>query len=329
MKGGDAEGDIMKDAIVNKNRIINILQTALILGGMVAFLALLGLSVAGRYGLMLSFFLSFLMIVFYPAIKPSVIARFYGATYVSAKEAHVLYSYLEELSKRAELEKAPSIYLINTDAMAAFTIGRSKDSIIVLSRGLIDGLELPETVSVLAHEIAHILNNDLWLMSITDIISRVAAMLSLIGQILIMIYLPIFLLKESHVPWVAIAILIFSPLVISLLQLSFSRVREYDADVTSAYLTGETKNLASALQKIEYGERGLFGMVFFPAKKENSPSLFRTHPDTGERIRRLAQIELPPDIKPIKFEQHAYAKNDYQKLRNINTLLRYLLERSF
>jgi len=308
-----------------EHKVANILHTLLILITMMALLALLGLVIAGIEGLFLALFFGVVLILFYPSIDPSTLAKLYGAKYLPEEQAPQLYNYLKELSSRAELKRLPSLFIIDTDIMAAFTMGNGSNAAIVISKGLINNLELPEIVSILAHETAHIINNDLWLMSLTDIISRITSIFSIIGQVMVLIYLPFYFFADVNIPWLGIAILLLAPLTNTLLQLTLSRIREYDADLTAAYLTGETENLAKALAKIEYSDRSFLESIFLPTKQEKIPSLFRTHPSTEERIKRLSSIHIPVDIKPIQFYEKQYTGIDDLDYQKMHALIRYLL----
>jgi heat shock protein HtpX len=145
-----------------------------------------------------------------------------------------------------------------------------------LTDGMIRTLSLRELSGVLAHEISHIRNGDLWLMGLADTVSRLTRMMSLFGQILL---------------------LVLAPTIGALLQLALSRTREYDADLGGALLTGDPMALAGALRKLERYGRGLWESLLMPGRRNPNPSLLRTHPPTEERIRRLAALsgQLGPD----------------------------------
>ena len=96
--------------------------------------------------------------------------------------------------------------------------------------------------------------------------------------------------------WLLIALLVLSPTIASLLQLALSRTREYDADLDAAGLTGDPRGLASALEKLERYQGGLFETLLLPGRRVPQPSLLRTHPPTRDRIARLLALE--PEAAP-------------------------------
>lgn len=307
-----------------RHRAVTLLQTFLLLLVMLGFLALLGMVIAGTEGIVISLAGGALLMLLYPSLNPELIARIYGAKKLEKQHAATLYAYLDQLAERADLANAPLLYLLNTPVMTAFTVGTRTRAVIILSRGMIDRLTLPEVVGVMAHETAHIANNDLGLMTLTDVITRLTAILSVIGQLMVFFFLPLYLLAAVQIPWLGILILIAAPVASTLLQLTFSRVREYDADLTAAYLTGDPGHLASALSKIEYEEQGLLERILIPGRQEKVPSLFRTHPDTQMRIERLLALQLPPEVTPLEYDSGTAPPPDPKHERAVRTLLRYM-----
>ena len=284
---------------MTKHKIANFLQTVLIVTIMLIMMALIGIVIGGVESIFFALILGIVLILILPSVNPILIARLYGAKPLFREDAPELYNYVKQLSIRAEIKEVPLLYLINNRSMFAFTVGRSSDAIIVLSHGLVNKLELPEIVGVIAHEVAHILHNDLWLMSLTNLINHLMAFFSLMGQILILLYLPAYLFMDVQVPWIGIAILIFTPFINTLLQLMLSRLREYDADYTAAYLMGTPHPLATALQKIESDEKYFMQRFFTPKHQSMIPSMFKTHPETKSRVKKLSSIEFPENIHKI------------------------------
>jgi heat shock protein HtpX len=160
-------------------------------------------------------------------------------------------------------------------------------------------LTLRELAGVLAHEVSHIRNRDLWLMSIADLAGRLTHMMSLFGVALVMVSLPLWLSGAGGVPLLLIPLLVFAPQVTTLLQLALSRAREFDADLDAAGLTGDPDGLASALAKLERYQRGAWERILMPGYRLPEPSVLRTHPPTEERIARLKRLSGAPSLPPI------------------------------
>ena len=163
-----------------------------------------------------------------------------------------------------------------------------------MTDGLLRELDPRELVGVLAHEVSHIRNNDLRVMGLADLFSRATGLLSFLGQLLLLLNLPLILIAEVAINWWAIALLVFAPSLSALAQLALSRTREFDADLNAARLTGDPDGLASALRKLEYIQGGWLERIFLPGRRAPQPSVLRTHPATDERVARLAQLKSAP-----------------------------------
>jgi heat shock protein HtpX len=116
---------------------------------------------------------------------------------------------------------------------------------------------------------------------------------SWVGQLILLLNLPLILAGAAHVPWQVPLVLILSPTIMALLQLALSRTREYDADRGGAELTGDPDGLASALLKLERRVGRVWEEMFLPGRRIPEPSLLRTHPPTDARVRRLRALSGP------------------------------------
>ena len=153
---------------------------------------------------------------------------------------------------------------------------------------------------MLAHEITHVRNNDIWVMSLADILSRFTRSMSFFAIFLFFLSVPVTVFRGTPVPWVAIMLLYFAPTFSSLLQLALSRSREFDADLGGASLTGDPEGLALALGKLERYQGRLWEDIFMPGRRIPIPSVLRTHPQTSERIARLMALKKP-ETAPLLF----------------------------
>ncbi len=111
------------------------------------------------------------------------------------------------------------------------------------------------------------------------------------GQLLLRVGLPMAILGATTFLWLLVLALAGAPILSVLLQLALSRTREYDADLDAATLTGNSRGLASALAKMEWLRGSWLERLFLSGRGPQEPSVFRTHPDTGDRIRRLLELE--------------------------------------
>jgi len=269
----------------------NVTHTLAILAMMAGLFGLLGYLILGMTGLFLAFALCIVLLTTSPRIAPGLILRMYGARELSASEAPGLYAVMDELAQRADLTGAPRLYYIPSRVMNAFSVGNRHDSAIALSDGIVRYLNWREIAGVLGHEIGHIRNNDLWIYSLADMLSRITAALSLFGQLLLAIYLPLWVFSHQRIPLLIIAILFFAPTVATLMQLALSRTREYAADLAAVKLTGDSQGLAAALMKMETYQGRFWEALILPGHKVPEPSILRTHPHNAERIERLRMLD--------------------------------------
>ena len=290
---------MLNEIVWHRHALANRLQSALLLLLMGAFLALVGWLLLGVDGLLLLAPLGVALLLFNRGSMPWLIMRMYGAVRLSPDQAPLLHAALVELSARAGLAAAPSLYYIPSRIINAFTSGRRDDAAIAVSDGLLRVLETREVVAVLAHELSHVHNDDIRVMGVADLFSRFTSLLSLFGLLLLIVNLPLLLLGGVAVNWFAILILIFAPHLSALAQMGLSRTREYDADLNAVNLTGDPEGLARALVKIEQGGRNLFERILLPGRRMPEPSLLRTHPPTAERVKRLMQLKLTHRPTPL------------------------------
>jgi heat shock protein HtpX len=274
-----------------RNKLHNVTQSVLLVAGMAALLALLGWVIAGPLGIMWALLLGAIILFFAPRISPYWLLRLYRAQPMTPSNASIVVEISDDLARRAGLHETPLLYYIPSRTLNAFTVGNGDDAAIALTDGLLRHLTLRELGSVIAHEISHIKHNDVGIMSLADAMSRLTSLLSMVGQMLLVINLPLILISGAAIPWLAVVILVFSPALSTLLQLALSRAREFDADLGAVMLTGDPAGLARALEKLEGVPRYAWGWLPVPRTRDAQPSMLRSHPATHERIRRLHTME--------------------------------------
>ena len=224
------------------------------------------------------------------------------AKVVDRDEAPELHDMVERLCAMADLPK-PRIAVVPTDVPNAFATGRNpKNSVVAVTEGLWYRLSKPEVEGVLAHELSHIGNRDVAIMTISSFFAMVAAILMRMGLWGGMMGGG---RDRSGGPpiWLIMFVVSMVTYVISyVLILMISRYREYAADRGAASITGAPENLMSALQKIagqiaqipQRDLREVQGMnAFFivPTNVKSSfAEFFMTHPPLEKRLARLATI---------------------------------------
>jgi heat shock protein HtpX len=228
-----------------------------------------------------------------------------GAKVVSPEEAPQLHEMVERLCALADLPK-PRVALIESDVPNAFATGRNKKhSAVAVTTGLWDRLEPREVEGVLAHELSHIANRDVLVMTIASFFAMVAALLTRFG-----LYSGMFggmggnRDNNNSVPvWLIVLVVsVVTYFLSQILILALSRYREFAADRGSALITGAPEYLMSALQKIASGitqipqrdlreVEGMNAFFIMPTNwKSRAGQLFMTHPPLEKRLAALAEI---------------------------------------
>jgi heat shock protein HtpX len=226
-----------------------------------------------------------------------------GAKVVERDQAPELHDMVERLCALADLPK-PKVAVIDTDVPNAFATGRSpKHAAVAVTTGLWRRLEPREVEGVLAHELAHIANRDVLVMTLASFFAMLAGLLTRFG-----LYGGMFgggdRNRDGGTPvWLIIFVVSILTYVLSFILIrTISRYREYAADRGAALVTGAPEYLMSALQKIasqitQIPQRDLREVeamnAFFivPTNWRSSVGeLFATHPPMEKRLARLATI---------------------------------------
>lgn len=220
-----------------------------------------------------------------------------GARVTEPHEAPELHAMIERLCVQADLPK-PRIAIADTRMPNAFATGRSpKTSTVCATTGIMETLSPPELEGVMAHELTHVANRDVLVITIASFLAMVAGMVMRMG----------FWFggdDDGHPALIVVLLVSLLVYIISFFLIqALSRYREYAADRGAAQITGRPSALASALVKIsgqmervpEQDLRQAQSMnAFFilPAQAKRSIlELFSTHPSTEKRIERLRAME--------------------------------------
>ncbi len=234
-----------------------------------------------------------------------------GAKIVSAEDAPELHAMVERLCAMANLPK-PRIAVVDSDVPNAFATGRNpKHAAVAVTTGLWRRLEPQEIEGVLAHELSHIANRDVLIMTIASFFAMLAAMLTRFG-----LYAGMFggfggggyggnrNNNNNQVPvWLIVFLVSVVVYAISFILIrTISRYREYAADRGSAIITGAPENLMSALQKISSGitqipqrdlreVQGMNAFFIIPTNwKSNMSEWMMDHPPLEKRLAALSEI---------------------------------------
>jgi heat shock protein HtpX len=257
--------------------------------------------------LMLAIVIGVAFFQYYTSDKVALLAS--GAKVVERDQAPELHDMIERLCAMADLPK-PRVAMIDTDVPNAFATGRNpKHAAVAVTTGLWRRLEPQEIEGVLAHELSHVANRDVLVMTMASFFAMLAGMLTRFG-----LYAGMFggfgggnrssNNNNNAVPvWIIVLAVSVVTYVISwILIRTISRYREYAADRGSALITGAPEHLMSALQKISSNiamipQRDLREVsamnAFFiipTTVKEKTAELFMDHPPLEKRLAALAEI---------------------------------------
>lgn len=236
-----------------------------------------------------------------------LVLRMTGAQPVTKAQAPELYNIVENLAITAGLPM-PKVYIVHDPAPNAFATGRDPEhAVVAVTTGLLQILNKNELEGVVAHEMAHIGNRDMLVMTVAVVLAGFVAILAdFLSRALFMgggdnrDRSPLFLI-------LGIAGIILAPIAAQLIQLAISRKREYLADATGALLTRYPEGLASALEKISGAHMPMektshatahlfisdpYGGGGRRSIGQRISGLFATHPPAEERIRLLRQMNV-------------------------------------
>ncbi len=233
-----------------------------------------------------------------------LVIRMTGARPVGLQEAPELYRIVENLAITTGLPM-PKVYVIDDPAPNAFATGRDPEhAAVAATTGLLQMLDRSELEGVMAHEMAHIGNRDMLVMTVAVVLAGfVAIVADLLARTLMFGNG-----RDRHPAFLIIGIIgiILAPIAAQLIQLAISRKREYLADATAALTTRYPEGLASALEKItsykmsmrrvSHATAHLFisdptGGVSKRTIGQRINGLFATHPPAADRIRILREMD--------------------------------------
>ncbi|HZC47447.1 MAG TPA: zinc metalloprotease HtpX [Nitrososphaeraceae archaeon] len=230
-----------------------------------------------------------------------------GAKVVTRDQFPKLHDMVERIVARNNLPK-PKIAVINTNMPNAFATGKGrKSSVVAVTTGLMDILDDPEELeSVIAHELTHIRNRDVLVLTLASVFSTVAAYLMQFGFYGGLYGGGMGYGRDRNSGGTMIIVIVVSVLVwvISFLIIrAISRYREFSADRGAAQMTGKPVKLANALMKISGSMRrvptkdlrqveGLNAFFIIPAISGSTiNNLFSTHPPVEKRVQKLMEME--------------------------------------
>ena len=190
----------------------------------------------------------------------------------------------------------PKVYIVEDKAPNAFATGRDpQHAAVAATTGLLDIMNDKEVTAVMAHEMSHVKNYDI---RVSMIVFGLVSLVGLLADFGLRVLFYSDRDEEDNSPVgviIAVAVLILSPLIATIIQLGISRQREYLADASSASLTGNPDDMIAALRKLDshaqpmhqqnIASEGMY--IANPLRRSFLSKLFSTHPTIESRIERL------------------------------------------
>jgi len=274
------------------------LRTWVLVAGLSALFIALGGFVGGTGGLVaflvIAVLFNFVMFWF----SDKIALRTSRARPVDEQEAPQLYQDVRDLTERAGLPM-PRLYMIPSEQPNAFATGRSQSkAAVAVTEGLLHHMPREQVRGVLAHELGHVKNRDVLVVTIA---AMIGAAISAIANFLQFSWLFGGDDEDNPLGIVGtIAAILVAPIAAMLLQMAVSRQREFLADETAAKLMGDGRPLADALATLERGVQAIPMNVnpatasLYIANPMHGPglaALFSTHPPIPQRIERLREFD--------------------------------------
>jgi len=286
--------------------LVSVMGVLLLLVGYFLGLAIFGSGIGGLIVALVVWLLMNLVAYFQ---GDSILLAMSGARKISRDDHPRLYNVVEEMKIASGLERMPDIYIIDDPALNAFATGRDPNrASVAITSGLLQKLNRDELQGVIAHEISHIQNRDVLLMTLCSVILGTIVILAWYGSRIMFFGGMRGSRRGSRgggraqliILAVAIILMILAPIMAQLIYFAISRRREYLADASGALYTRYPEGLASALEKIaaspielKSANRATAPMYIinpFRSAGRVASDLTSTHPPISERIRILRSM---------------------------------------
>lgn len=278
----------------------NQIRTAALLGLLSAVFVLAGYYLIGNeQGLILGFLFAAMSSIGSWYYSDRAALASYAAQPIERSQAPELFDMIQRLCDRAQIPM-PRIFVVPTKSPNAFATGRDPEhAAVAVTEGILELLSPEELEGVLAHELTHVKNRDTLTQAVAG---TIAGAITYLGRILSFgaLYGPVYRDdRRGANPIGLLFLIVLAPLSAALIQFAISRTREFAADQGSAEITGNPLALVSALEKLETighqipmnGNPAMSPLLIVnPLSTQGLQTLFRTHPPTEERIRRLMEL---------------------------------------
>jgi heat shock protein HtpX len=276
---------------------MNGIKTAFLMSLMMALFLVAGYAIGGKSGMTIAFVFSLVMNFGSYWFSDKIVLKMYRAQPITREQSPKFYDMVEQLAQNANLPM-PKVYIINDPTPNAFATGRNpQNAAIAATTGILQGLNNEELAGVMAHELAHVKHRDILIGTIAatlvgtiSYIAQMAGWAAMFGRSDD---------REESGGFGGLILIVLSPIIAMLLQMSISRSREFAADAGGSQISGNPLALASALQKISRVNQvqpmrntnpSTAHMFIISPFLGGLGKLFSTHPPVEQRIAKLQEI---------------------------------------
>lgn len=281
------------------NRFTNVFKSTMLLTGLTLLVVFIGQALGGRGGMVIALGLALVMNGVSYWYSDKIAIKMTRSRPVSREEQPSLYEMVEKLTDRANLPM-PKLYITPSDQPNAFATGRDpKHAAVAVTEGILRVLNKEELEGVLAHELAHVKNRDVFIATLAAVMAGVISTLANMAQWALLFGGLGGDDEEGGSGLAALPLIILGPIAAMLVQMAISRSREYLADATGAEIAGNPNGLANALQKLQMASQRIpmdvspatsHLFIVNPFSGRKMMNLFSTHPPMEDRVKKLLSM---------------------------------------
>jgi len=278
---------------------MNTFKTFILMIFMMFLFVFIGDLIGGESGMMIAFLFALITNFVSYWFSDKIVLMMYKARQISEDQQPELFNIVRRLAANAKIPM-PRVFIMDNPTPNAFATGRNpSNAAVACTTGILEILDENELAGVIAHELAHVKHRDI-------LIGTIAA--TLVGTITMIARMAGWAAMfgggnrdrdDDGGGLSALFLMILAPIAATLIQLAISRSREYAADEGGAVISGTPLSLASALNKLQYGNARIpmnanpssaHMFIVSPLNGKSFAKLFSTHPPIEERIKRLQEI---------------------------------------
>lgn len=282
------------------NRFTNVFKSTMLLTGLTLLVVFIGQALGGSGGMVIALGFALVMNGVSYWYSDKIAIKMTRSRPVSREEQPYLYEMVEKLTQRANLPM-PKLYMTPSAQPNAFATGRDpQHAAVAVTEGIMQVLNKEELEGVLAHELAHVKNRDIFIATLAAVMAGVISTLANMAQWALMFGgLGGNNDEEGSSGLAALPLIILGPIAALLVQMALSRSREYLADATGAEIAGNPNGLANALQKLQMASQRIpmdvspatsHLFIVNPFSGRKMMNLFSTHPPMEDRVKKLLSM---------------------------------------